>query len=206
MATIEQAFDLSDAVPPKCDIKLTLTVSIAPEVQKLLDQLKIPNPRESTSPVNPRAKLKIKKLHPDAILPAYATDGAACFDISVHGQDWGVNAKAYGVEINTHRAATFDTGLAFEVPAGYVMLVFSRSGHGFKNGARLSNCVGVIDSDYRGELKVRIQVDGPSSMVVNMGDRIAQAMLVPIPQVEFELVDELGDTARGANGLGSTGK
>lgn len=143
--------------------------------------------------------LKIKKLHPGAQLPKYATAGAAAFDLHAIVAE---PARVWGGRGGAH---TFDTGLAFEVPAGHVLLVFSRSGHGFSASVRLANCVGVIDSDYRGELKVRLTADGNLDMVVRNGDRIAQAMLVPIPQVAFELVDELGDTARGANGIGSTG-
>lgn len=102
-------------------------------------------------------------------------------------------------------AATFDTGLAFEIPPGWVMLIFSRSGHGFKSQTRLANCVGVIDSDYRGQVSVRLTVDAGGGLSVAHGDRIAQAMLVPIPRVELIEVDELSDTERGAGGFGSTG-
>ena len=163
------------------------------------------NAMDADTPETSNMKLKIKKLHPNAIVPSYATAGAACFDLSVHGEDWGINARAYGVEVTPGKTVTLGTGLAFEVPVGHVMLVFSRSGHGFHSGARLSNCVGVVDSDYRGELKVRIHVDGLGGLTINPGDRIAQAMLVPIPQVEFELVEELADTVRGTGGIGSTG-
>lgn len=138
--------------------------------------------------------INVKKLHPDAVLPTYSTAGAACFDLSV--------ATIEGSYINT---ATYGTGLAFDVPKDHVMLVFSRSGHGFKDDIRLSNCVGVIDSDYRGEVKVRLRGDGYASPHFNQGDRIAQAMILPIQQVRFALVDELSDTERGGNGFGSTG-
>lgn len=88
------------------------------------------------------------------------------------------------------------------------MLVFSRSGHGFKNDTRLANCVGVIDSDYRGEVMVRLTCDNMSvnALHVSPGDRIAQAMLLPVAQVEFEEVDDLGATKRGTGGFGSSGK
>jgi dUTP pyrophosphatase len=148
-------------------------------------------------------QVKIKKLNSDAIVPKYATAGAACFDI--HTNESGV--------VTTSDPVVFSTGLSFEVPEGYVMLVFSRSGHGFKNNTRLSNCVGVIDSDYRGELKVKLNMDlymkGRSihmdSLKVEKGDRIAQAMLVPYPKVELIETQELSDTERGTGGLGSTG-
>ena len=141
-------------------------------------------------------KVKVKKLHPDAVIPKYATEGAACFDL---------HTLTSSVVYMTNSTA-FPTGLSFEIPPGYVMLVYSRSGHGFKNGIRLSNCVGVIDSDYRGELIVKLHNDGNNHMPITKGDRIAQAMVVPVHTVELEEVNELSDTERGEGGFGSTGK
>lgn len=138
--------------------------------------------------------INVKKLHPDATLPTYGTTGAACFDLSAAT----IGGRAF-------MAAIYGTGLSFEIPKGHVMLVFSRSGHGFKDNIRLSNCVGVIDSDYRGEVKVKLAADGIKPPRFNQGDRIAQAMILPIQQVSFALVDELSDTDRGVNGFGSTG-
>lgn len=141
-------------------------------------------------------KLKVKKLHPDAIIPKYATAGAAAFDLCA------VNSGRVMPGLN----AIVETGLAFEIPEGYVMLVFSRSGHGFNNNVRLSNCVGVIDSDYRGEVKAKLTCDGRCvGIEFKKGDRIAQAVIVPIPQVELEEVDDLSSTERGEGGFGSTG-
>lgn len=140
-------------------------------------------------------KVKIKKLHPDALMPQYGSDGAACFDLHC----------ITGAFVVTD--AVLDTGLAFEIPEGHVMLVFSRSGHGFKNDIRLANCVGVIDHDYRGEVKVKLRCDSNlGGLSVKAGDRIAQAMLVPYPKVELEWADELSDTTRGVGGFGSTGQ
>lgn len=146
-------------------------------------------------------KLKIKKLHPDAIIPKYATDGSGCFDL---------HAIIDGGELTTvipGLPRTFGTGLAFEIPEGHAMLVFSRSGHGFKNDVRLANCVGVIDSDYRGQVSVKLTSDanGSEGLTVWRGDRIAQAMVVPVDRVEFEEVTDLTDTERGTGGFGSTG-
>ena len=142
-------------------------------------------------------KLKVKRLYPEAKLPTYATEGAACFDISAY-----LNG-----DVDHGEAHVFSTGLAFEIPEDHVMLVFSRSGHGFKNDVRLSNCVGVIDSDYVGELKVKMACDKPGwGLEVNAGERIAQAMVIPVKQVQFEEVDELKSTKRGVGGLGSTGR
>jgi dUTP pyrophosphatase len=144
--------------------------------------------------------LKIKRLHPDAKLPVYASAGAACFDLHCFAP--GADPVVMGLAA----AATFDTALAFEIPKDQAMLIFSRSGHGFAHDVRLANCVGVIDSDYRGQVAVRLTSDQPGArMVVGHGDRIAQAMLVPVERVTFIEVEELSDTARGAGGFGSTG-
>jgi dUTP pyrophosphatase len=151
-------------------------------------------------------KVKIKKLHEAAVVPKLSSAGAACFDLCVMGEDWGINAQAYGVEVSSGGAYVFKTGLSFEIPAGFVMLIFSRSGHGFKNDVRLANCVGVIDSDYRGEVMVKLTNDSRGPFRVFNRDRIAQAMILPVLAVEFELAEELSDTARGSGGFGSTGK
>lgn len=99
------------------------------------------------------------------------------------------------------------TGWAFEVPTGHVMMIYSRSGHGFQHNVRLANCVGVIDSDYRGEVAVKLAQDsGGDKVVFRRGERIAQAMIIPVEQVEFQEVNELSETVRGNAGYGSTGK
>lgn len=146
-------------------------------------------------------RVKVKKLVPEAKLPEYATDGSGCFDL------FAVNGGTLGAMIRGGDIAQLATGLAFEIPVDYVMMIFSRSGHGFKDQIRLSNCVGIIDSDYRGEVMVQLKLDnrGPMQKDFNPGDRIAQAMIVPRPRVLFDLVDELGDTGRGVGGFGSTG-
>lgn len=140
-------------------------------------------------------KLKVKKLHIDAVMPFYATEGAACFDI---------HSISHGV-LPARCTLVLDTGLSFEVPEGYELMIYSRSGHGFKDDVRLANCVGVIDSDYRGEVKVKLTNDGPHLFTVDKGDRIAQAMLVAVPKVELVEAEELSDTVRGDGGFGSTG-
>lgn len=155
-------------------------------------------------------KVKIKKLYEDVILPEYATDGAGCFDIRAYIAPVFADGEWYNdvVEVGNGDTVVFDTGLQFEIPKGHVMMVYSRSGHGFKNDVRLSNCVGVIDSDYRGELKVKLTGDfndGSNPLIVFDGDRIAQAMIIPVKRIEFEEVKELSKTKRGGNGFGSTG-
>lgn len=137
-------------------------------------------------------KINTKKLSEDAVIPQYATKGSACFDL-VASCNGAVNPDFI-----------FSTGLAFEIPNNHVMLIFSRSGMGFKDGVRLANCVGVIDSDYRGEVKVKLTTDH-NKKLYSKGERIAQAMIIPYEQVEFVLTDQLVDTERGAGGFGSSG-
>ena len=142
-------------------------------------------------------KVKVKRLYDSAILPTYATDGSGCFDIYT----------MLNGDTDYNEPHTYSTGLGFEVPEDHVMLILSRSGHGFKNDVRLSNCVGVIDSDYRGELKVKLSCDKQGwGLEVNAGDRIAQGMIIPVAKVSFEEVSDLSDTERGTKGFGSSGK
>jgi dUTP pyrophosphatase len=148
-------------------------------------------------------KLKIKKIHqkdmPEPITPTYATDGSGCFDIYAYCPNASIN-------MYSNTTAFFDTKLEFEIPEGYAMKVYSRSGHGFKHNVSLVNGTGIIDSDYRGEVKVGL-VAGLTTdpLRVKHGDRIAQAMLVPVEQVEFEVVQKLSDTKRGKGGFGHSG-
>lgn len=140
-------------------------------------------------------QLKVNRIHHRARLPEYATDGSACLDLRCV-------EYADVAPLDSH---VFRTGLVVEVPEGHVMLIFSRSGHGFKNGVRLSNCVGVIDSDYRGEVMVKLHNDSRTTFGFEPCDRIAQAMIVPIPRVDIVETYELTETARGDGGFGSTG-
>lgn len=159
-------------------------------------------------------EIKIKKLHKDAVIPQYQTAGAACFDIRalIDGEDHRAFLQSgkwttSGVGAGASDAEIYRTGLSFEIPEGFVMMVYSRSGHGFKNDVRLANCVGVIDSDYRGELMIKLTSDSTEfGLMVADGDRIAQAMITPVQQVSFEEVDELSDTIRGEGGFGSSGR
>jgi len=165
------------------------------------DKHRPPHSNASTHKEN-EMKLKVKRLHPDAILPKYQTAGAACFDLHAVCDEGSKFVPPGSPE-------KFRTGLSFEVPAGHVMLIFSRSGHGFGLDTRLANCVGVIDSDYRGEVHVKLTRDSSENVTwlgVSTGDRIAQAMILPIPLVEIVEADGLSETARGANGFGSTGQ
>lgn len=142
-------------------------------------------------------EINVKQLIKEAIIPTYATEGAACFDI--------YSVESGSVPPNFHRS--FRTGLAFEIPVGYVMKIYSRSGHGFKDDVRLANCVGIIDSDYRGELRVKLASDSNHNFFnVKAGDRIAQGEIVPVERITFNISENLTETQRGEGGFGSTGK
>lgn len=144
--------------------------------------------------------LKVKKSHENAKLPEYATVGAACFDLYA-----ATIEEPSGTDFE-HNTLTYNTGLQFEVPAGHVLMIFSRSGHGFNQGITLANGTGIIDSDYRGDVKVKLTSQcSHKATFPNVGERIAQAMLLPIPVVRFAEVDELSETERGTGGFGSTG-
>lgn len=151
-------------------------------------------------------RINVKKLRRNAKLPVYGSHGAACFDLHASSID-GFSAPGR-LDVVLAKPVVIGTGLAFEIPDGHVMLIFSRSGHGFSHATRLANCVGVIDSDYRGEVFVKLTRDwgDVSFLKVDIGDRIAQAMVVPVPKVLFVEVEEISETARGDGGLGSTGK
>lgn len=141
-------------------------------------------------------KLKIKKLTDKAVIPVYSTDGAAGADLY----------NAYeSVEINAGESAAIGTGIAMQIPAGYVGLVYARSGLACKSGLAPANKVGVIDSDYRGEIKVVLHNHSNVTRTVESGERIAQIVITPFVRCEFE-EGSLDDTARSGGGFGSTGK
>lgn len=139
-------------------------------------------------------KLKIKKLNENAVIPSYAKEGDACFDLtatSIEHEDMG-------------KYIEYGTGLAMEIPKGYVGLIFPRSSV-TKKDLMLKNSVGIIDSGYRGEIKFRFQETDDFSTIYDIGDRIGQMMIIERPVVEFEKVDKLSDSDRGDGGYGSTG-
>ena len=141
-------------------------------------------------------KLKIQKLYQGAKLPTYGTDGSAAFDLST----------CNGETIHGFGSKVFGTGLAVEVPDGHVMLLFSRSGHGFSRDLRLSNAVGVIDSDYRGEINVLLINLGTTVFEVKAGERIAQLIIEQAAPGSYEWTESLAATDRGSGGFGSTGR
>lgn len=137
-------------------------------------------------------KLKIKKLHSNAVIPSYAKHGDA-------GMDLTAVEKTY----DEYGNAVYKIGLAFEIPLGYVGLLFPRSSNS-KQDLILSNSVGVIDSGYRGEVMVKFKRVGTQEYWE--GERVAQLVIMKLPYVEIEEVDDLTESDRGEGGFGSTGK
>jgi len=138
--------------------------------------------------------IKIKKLDPNAIIPSYAKVGDAGMDLT---------ALSFSTDPNGFYTE-YGTGLAIEIPEGYAGFIFPRSSAS-KTSQIQANCVGVIDSGYRGEIKVRLKELGNPQKLYQVGDRIAQIIIMPVPNVIFEEVDELNSTERGEGGFGSTG-
>jgi len=148
-------------------------------------------------------ELKIKAVSPkigkEIPTPFYATPGAAAMDLHA--------CLDQPITLLPGGRTVIPTGIAIALPsADYVALVLARSGLGIKHGVVPSNCVGVIDSDYRGEIMVGLYNSGESEYTVQPADRIAQLMVVPVVQAQIQMVDELDETQRGAGGFGSTGK
>ena len=143
-------------------------------------------------------KIRIKRLHENAIVPTYGSEYSAGADL------YALTDGA--LEILPHETVFIHTGISVEIPEGYCGLVFARSSMGAKRGLAPANKVGVIDADYRGEVMVALHNHSEKPATVEQGERIAQLAIVPFLKAEFEESDELSDTVRGVGGFGSTGK
>ncbi|MBO5059873.1 MAG: dUTP diphosphatase [Clostridia bacterium] len=143
-------------------------------------------------------KIEIKKLRENATIPTRGSQQAAGYDLYAAIDD--------AVTIKPHTTEKIGTGLAIAVPDGYFGAIFARSGLAAKQGLRPANCVGVADSDYRGEYIVALHNDTDEDRTIEPNERIAQLVVMPYLSVEFEETDTLSETARGAGGFGSTGK
>ena len=142
-------------------------------------------------------KVNVQKLDPAAQLPTYGSAGAAGADLYALLQE--------PLTVAPHTTVAVGTGIAVEIPAGYVGLIYARSGLALKRDLAPANKVGVIDCDYRGELKVALHNHGTAPVTVEPGERIAQLVIAPCVQAELCPVEQLSDTVRGAGGFGSTG-
>ena len=141
--------------------------------------------------------IRVKKLREKATLPTY-------------GSQWAAGADLYAcldaaVTIEPHQTVMIPTGLALEVPVGCAGLIYARSSMGVKRGLAPANKVGVIDSDYRGEIRVVLLNHGKETQIVEPGERVAQFIITPVLTPIYEEVEELTDTQRGTGGFGSTG-
>lgn len=143
-------------------------------------------------------KIKVMKLRENARIPTYGSLEAAGADLYA--------CTVHDVEIAPGQSAFIPTGLAMEIPKGFAGLVYARSGLACKRDLAPANKVGVIDSDYRGELMVVLHNHGTSAQTVCPGERIAQLVITPVFTPGFELCEQLDDTVRSSGGFGSTGK
>lgn len=141
-------------------------------------------------------KIKIKKLHPDAIIPKYANPGDSGFDLVALEQ----------IILGPGETKLVPTGLSFEIEPGYELQVRPRSGLSLKTPLRVGNSPGTVDSSYRGQVCVIMWNSATFSWVIDKGDRIAQGVIQAVERVEFEETIELGSTERNTGGFGSTGK
>ena len=142
--------------------------------------------------------MNIKKLNDKACVPTYGSDFAAGADLYA--------CEDAPVTIEPGQTKLVHTGLAMEIPTGLVGLIYARSGLASKKGLAPANKVGVIDSDYRGEVMVALHNHGTVAQTVDSGERIAQIVFAPYYAADFSVVDSLDDTARGGAGFGSTGR
>lgn len=145
-----------------------------------------------------KMNVKIKKLNDNAVIPSYGTEFAAGADLYVVSDN--------DIVIEPHKTVIAHTGVALEIPNGLVGLIFARSGLATKSGIAPANKVGVIDSDYRGEIMVPLYNHTDDTKTVKNGERVAQLVLVPYISAEFEICDDFSSTERGEGGFGSTGK
>ncbi|MCM1545725.1 MAG: dUTP diphosphatase [Clostridiales bacterium] len=143
-------------------------------------------------------KINVKKLSEKAILPTYGSEYAAGADLyaCLDGE----------ISVAPHQTVMIPTGIALELPVGYAGFIYARSGLASKRNLAPANKVGVVDCDYRGEVKVALHNHGETAQTIAAGERVAQLVVAPYITAEFTEADELSDTVRGAGGFGSTGR
>ena len=142
--------------------------------------------------------VNIKKLNQNAIIPTYGTPSSAGADLYA--------CTPQPVDIAPNETKFIKTGISVEIPQGFAGLIYARSGLACKHGLAPANKVGVIDSDYRGEIMVALHNHSEKTETIENGDRIAQLVITPFLKADFVLTEELSETGRGENGFGSTGK
>ena len=157
--------------------------------------------------------VKIVRIAPDVVMPTKAHDTDAGFDLYAYCPDatfysWesGCQLNVKGAKVRPNETYKFHTGIKLAIPDGYWGGIYARSGLATKCGLRPANCVGVIDSSYRGEIIVAIHNDSNETQLVHNGDRIAQLVIQKVEPTVFEEVSELDETSRGESGFGGSGK
>ena len=157
--------------------------------------------------------VKIVRIAPDVVMPTKAHDTDAGFDLYAYCPDatfysWesGCQLNVKGVKVRPNETYKFHTGIKMAIPDGYWGGIYARSGLATKCGLRPANCVGVIDSSYRGEIIVAIHNDSNETQLIHNGDRIAQLVIQKVEPTVFEEVSELDETSRGESGFGGSGK
>ena len=146
-----------------------------------------------------QVNINYKKIDPKAIMPTKGSKYSAGVDL------YAVCKRVSGMQILPRNTVKIKTGIAIEIPEGYFGAIFARSGMATNKGLRPANCVGVIDSDYRGEIIVPLYNDSDECRTIRSGDRVAQLVVLPFLNMEMNEVEELSDTERGDGGFGSTG-
>lgn len=144
--------------------------------------------------------MDVKLFYNDAKLPTYGTEYSAGMDL------YACQIPEQGLNVNPGEKVFVNTGIACEIPNGTVGLVFARSGLACKSGIRPANCVGVIDPDYRGEIKVCLCNDSNQAYTIKPGERVAQMVITPYLKADLNVVQKLDETVRGEGGFGSTGQ
>lgn len=183
---IDDAIEEIKNVDDISENKKDFVISLINESSKLLRDL-VKNPRE-------KIKVKIQKIHEDAVIPTYA-----------HTSDAGADVCAVEeVTLKPHETKIIPTGIKVSIPLGYEIQVRPRSGLSAKTNLRVANAPGTIDAGYLGEVGVIITNTGNLSYTINKGDKIAQLIIMPVPMIEWQEVDDLGTSERGENGYGST--
>jgi dUTP pyrophosphatase len=190
--------DIKNYIQRLKDIEQELTkengdLTFVNDLNKILGELNY-EVKEHVNPLTPHLEVKCKRLSENAVIPTYAKDGDAGLDLTVTT-----------ISSNTTFDVTYKFGISLEIPKGYVGLLFPRSSvRNFE--LFLSNCVGVIDSGYRGEIEVTFKkTNGLDSHSYKVGERVAQLIIIPYPQIKMVESDELSTTERGDGGYGSTG-
>ncbi len=143
-------------------------------------------------------RINFRKIDKNATVPKRGSNEAAGYDLYADVDDI--------IEVMPHSTVKIGTGLAMEIPDGYFGAIFARSGLATKEGLRPSNCVGVCDQDFRGEVVVALHNDSDTSRFITPNERIAQLVIIPYLEVEFNEVEKLNTTSRGTGGFGSTGR